>query len=113
MAIYPAKNDWENIKTLTGDESWGADNMRNYWKKIEKNEAPFPSDFTAHGYSGWLKTALTPISLIAQDFKLLSVVLGGAQAAGMKTDGLLTKVSQLQGGLLGGLLNKVRAAVPR
>ena len=109
MAIYPAKNDWEYIKGLTGDESWGADNMRNYWKKIEKNEAPVPSDITAHGYSGWLKTALTPIILIAQDFKLLSVVLGGAQASGMKTDGLLTMVNKLQGGLLGGLLNKVRA----
>lgn len=109
MAIYPAKNDWENIKTLTGDESWGADNMRNYWKKIEKNEAPFPSDISAHGYSGWLKTALTPIVLIAQDFKLLSVVLGGAEASGMKVGGLLTIVNKLQGGLLGGLLNKVRA----
>lgn len=84
--------------------------MRKYWTKIEKNEAPFPSDLTAHGYSGWLKTALTPIILIAQDFKLLSLVLGGAEAAGMKTNGLLTIVNKLQGGLLGGLLNKVRAA---
>lgn len=84
--------------------------MRKYWTKIEKNEAPYPSDFASHGYSGWLKTALTPIILIAQDFKLLSVVLGGAEAAGMKTNGLLTTINKLQGGLLGGLLNKVRAS---
>ncbi|OBR03086.1 Choline dehydrogenase [Colletotrichum higginsianum IMI 349063] len=109
LAIYPHKRDWNYIKELTGDESWDAENMRKYFTKIEKNQAPFPSDLLAHGYSGWLKTALTPLILIAQDLKLLSVILGGSAAAGIKVDGLLTKVNKLVTGLpvLGGLLDKV------
>ncbi|GKT82147.1 choline dehydrogenase [Colletotrichum tofieldiae] len=106
LAIYPHKRDWNYIKELTGDESWDAENMRKYFINIEKNQAPFPSDLLAHGYSGWLKTALTPLILIAQDIKLLSVILGGSAAAGIEVDGLLTKVNKLLTGLpvLGGLL---------
>ncbi|OHW97435.1 GMC oxidoreductase [Colletotrichum incanum] len=109
LAIYPHKRDWNYIKELTGDESWDAENMRKYFIKIEKNQAPFPSDLLAHGYSGWLKTALTPLTLIAQDLKLLSVILGGSVAAGIEVDGLLTKVNKLVTGLpvLGGLLKNL------
>ncbi|KAK1963592.1 choline dehydrogenase [Colletotrichum sublineola] len=109
LAIYPHKRDWNYIKEITGDESWDAENMRKYFTKLERNEAPFPSDLDAHGYSGWLKIALTPLTLIAQDLKLLTVVLGGAAAAGIEVDGLLTKVNRIVNGLpiLGGLITKL------
>ncbi|KAK2035850.1 choline dehydrogenase [Colletotrichum somersetense] len=109
LTIYPHQRDWNYIKEITGDESWDAENMRKYFIQIEKNEAPFPSDLFAHGYSGWLKTALTPLTLIAQDLKLLSVILGGSAAAGIEVDGLLSKVNRLITGLplLGGLLKNL------
>lgn len=112
ISILPTNGDWNHIKELTGDDSWGAEKMRGYYKKIEKNEQPFPLDADAHGYSGWLKTAVTPLSLIAQDFKILSVILGAAASAGVGLKGALAQVRKLTGWLAGGALNKVRYSWP-
>lgn len=108
ISILPTNGDWNRIKELTGDDSWDAEKMREYYKKIEKNEQPFPIDADAHGYSGWLKTAVTPLSLVAQDFKILSVVLGAAASAGVELKGPLALVRKLTGFLSGGILEKVR-----
>ncbi|KAI0966535.1 hypothetical protein F4678DRAFT_448934 [Xylaria arbuscula] len=88
ITMYPFDQDWDNIATLTGDNSWAAENMRQYFEKIEKNEY-LPSSIVGHGYNGWLTTSVTYLGLVLEDFKLLSLVLSGATAAGK---GLLTKL---------------------
>ncbi|KAK8059980.1 hypothetical protein PG996_009910 [Apiospora saccharicola] len=95
ISILPTNGDWNRIKELTGDDSWDAEKMRGYYKKIEKNEQPFLVDADAHGYSGWLKTAI------------LSVVLGAAASAGMELKGPLALVRKLNGLLTGGALEKL------
>src|SRR5271157_2128436 len=35
IMIYPHDADWDDIAALTGDSSWGADNMRRYFQRLE------------------------------------------------------------------------------
>ncbi|KAI0798770.1 hypothetical protein GGR55DRAFT_672091 [Xylaria sp. FL0064] len=87
ITMYPFDQDWDDIATLTGDDSWAAKNMRQYFEKIEKNEY-LPTSVIGHGYNGWLTTSVTYLGLVLEDFKFLNLVLSGATAAGK---GLLTK----------------------
>jgi hypothetical protein len=101
LAILPANDDWNYIKNLTGDSNWDSENMRDYYKKLENNEYVIPNDIGAHGYGGWLSTQLTPLILVAQDLKIISLVVAAASTIGIKTDDLLSKASNLLDGLLG------------
>lgn len=49
----PPDNDWEHIAELTGDDSWRAENMRKYFKRLEDNHY-LPEGTEGHGFSGWL-----------------------------------------------------------
>lgn len=51
--------------------------MRTYYEKLERNRY-LPSSIVGHGYDGWLGTALTDLSLVIKDQKLLSLILSGA-----------------------------------
>jgi len=94
VMIKATDKDWNDIAALTGDESWSADHMNGYFKKLEKNaylQALIGAD--DHGFDGWLPTRLTPTILIAQDLKVLSLLTAAATATGK--------------GLLDSLLNTV------
>jgi len=92
ISVYPFDNDWKYIQELTGDDSWEPSKMRNYFKKLERNEY-LPNSVIGHGFGGWLKTSLTSLSLVVEDQKLLSLIISAATAQGK--------------GLLGGLLHTV------
>jgi choline dehydrogenase-like flavoprotein len=103
--IYPYENDWENIATLTGNDSWSAANMRQYFERLERNRY-LPSSLAGHGFDGWLTTSLTDLRLVIEDQKLLSLILAGATAAGQTLLGkLVTTVTGLAGVLLRDLNN--------
>lgn len=98
VTILPQDNDWEYIAQITGDSSWGADNMRDYYKKLEKcHYLPGGLDSQSHGYDGWLETQTTPAILIAEDPKVLSLVLAAATTMGK---GLVDKILHTVTGLL-------------
>ncbi|KAH8805186.1 putative choline dehydrogenase [Xylogone sp. PMI_703] len=88
ITIYPHESDWNNIATLTGDSSWSDNNMRKYFEKLERNRY-LPSSIVGHGYNGWLGTALTDLSLVVEDQKLLSLIISAATAMGKGLLGLL------------------------
>ncbi|KAF5976009.1 choline dehydrogenase [Fusarium bulbicola] len=92
ITIAAHDSDWSYIASLTGDDSWNPDNMRSYFKKLEKNMY-LPSSIIGHGFSGWLGTSLTSLSLVVEDQKLLSLIISAASAMGQ--------------GLLGFVLNTV------
>ncbi|KAI1753920.1 hypothetical protein F4782DRAFT_494400 [Xylaria castorea] len=92
ITMYPFDQDWDNIATLTGDNSWAAKNMRQYFEKIENNKY-LPTSVIGHGYNGWLTTSVTYLGLVLEDGKFLNLVLSGATAAGK--------------GLLAGLISTV------
>ncbi|KXG52197.1 Glucose-methanol-choline oxidoreductase [Penicillium griseofulvum] len=90
IAVYPHQSDFEYIQTLTGDNSWTPDNMRNYFTKLEKNgyNLPIGGD-KGHGHDGWLSTETAPLSIVLEDPQLLSMLAGGAFALGNSTDHLM------------------------
>lgn len=93
IMIKATDKDWNDIAAVTGDESWSAENMDGYYKKLEKNRYLPGLLSPGHGWDGWLPTRLTPTILIAQDLKVLSLLVAAATATGK--------------GLIGSLLNTV------
>lgn len=81
ITMYPHDSDWSYIETLTGDSSWAPANMRTYFEKLERNFY-LPSSIVGHGYTGWLGTALTSLSLVVEDQKLLSLIIAAGSAFG-------------------------------
>ncbi|KAK7042143.1 choline dehydrogenase [Favolaschia claudopus] len=60
--------DYDNIATMFNDPSWKSANMRKYYKKIERNLYLDSSDASAnvdHGFTGWLKTSVNPVEILA------------------------------------------------
>jgi choline dehydrogenase len=67
--MYPHDADWDGIAELTGDPSWGAQNMRRYFQRIDNcRYRPFwrllarltgnRLNPTGHGWTGWLHSGL-------------------------------------------------------
>ncbi|KAH9906369.1 hypothetical protein F4778DRAFT_644640 [Xylariomycetidae sp. FL2044] len=98
IAVYPHQSDFEYMATLTGDSSWGPDSMREYFKKMEKNQY-LSLDITGHGYDGWLATETAPLSIVTGDVQLLSLLTGGAWALGNLTGGLIDLTTLIAGDL--------------
>ncbi|KAL2842799.1 hypothetical protein BJX68DRAFT_278171 [Aspergillus pseudodeflectus] len=95
IAIYPYERDWDELAELTGNDTWAASNMRNYFKRLEDNRYA-PSDIVSHGFGGWLQTSLTQLTLVVEDLKLLSLVIAAGTAMGQNLVGkLLNSVTGL------------------
>ncbi|KAI9927557.1 hypothetical protein ASPWEDRAFT_176039 [Aspergillus wentii DTO 134E9] len=96
IAVYPHQSDFEYIATLTGDNSWAPDNMRDYFVRMEKNGYLLPG-MKGHGYDGWFSTETAPLSIVLEDPQLLSMLTGGAFALGNLTDNLMNFGTLLAG----------------
>ncbi|KAF2260094.1 glucose dehydrogenase [Lojkania enalia] len=95
ITVYPHRSDWDGIASLTDDASWAADKMRKYFVKLERSRY-LPSGIIGHGFSGWLTTMVTDLTLVVQDFKLLSLVIAAGTAMGKNILlGLITTVTGL------------------
>lgn len=84
VAMYPHASDWNIIAETTGDHSWDAANMRQYWEKLESNQY-IPEGTPAasgHGYKGWLNVSLPDINLVPEDPKWISLTEGAASVLG-------------------------------
>ncbi|KAH7627833.1 hypothetical protein B0T09DRAFT_367357 [Sordaria sp. MPI-SDFR-AT-0083] len=66
VASLPEDDDWNRIVNLTGDASWEAGKMREYLKKIERNEYADKGD-ASHGHDGWLAISNTDPSWAKND----------------------------------------------
>lgn len=58
ITVYPSNSDWDRIAEITGDASWGADRMRDYYQRLERCRYLPPEELpgTRHGIDGWLTT---------------------------------------------------------
>jgi choline dehydrogenase len=105
ITVKPFNSDWETIQRITGDNSWAPSNMQKYFTRLEKSRY-LPSSIVGHGFSGWLETSVTDLTLIVQDLKVISLVLAAASAMGNTLlGGLLTTVTGLGQVLLRDLNN--------
>jgi choline dehydrogenase len=96
IAVYPHKSDFENVASITGDESWSAKNMRKYFVKSENNHHVLPLT-EGHGYDGWLDTSYAPIDIVTSDPQLLSVIGGAAVALEEKTNVVVNLATLIAG----------------
>lgn len=86
ITVLPSDSDWDYIAGVTGDASWAAGNMRKYFERLEACRY-LPNSVTGHGFGGWLQTRLTPLILVLEDLKLLSLVIAAATATGQDLAG--------------------------
>jgi len=66
VCSLPQDEDWNLIVNLTGDASWEAHKMRQYYQRIERNDYLVAGN-SAHGYNGWLKTSAGDTSWAKND----------------------------------------------
>lgn len=81
IMVHPWESDFDNIAQITGNSSWSAQTMRQYFVRLERNQY-LPSSVVGHGYSGWLHITTTALVLVAEDLKLASLVVAAATAMG-------------------------------
>ncbi|KAI2626937.1 choline dehydrogenase [Hypomontagnella submonticulosa] len=96
LPIVPTENDWNNIKDLTGDQNWDAAHMRDYFKKLEKNEYLTPEEDTtkAHGFNGWFPITVEPLQIFAEDLNMVSIILSAASAMGIQTQDTMNYITK-------------------
>jgi choline dehydrogenase-like flavoprotein len=89
ILVYPHNADWDGIARLTGDTSWNAENMRQYFMRLENCHyrplervlaaaGPNPS---RHGWHGWLQSEIAIPKAAVRDFGLVQVLLDSAHEA--------------------------------
>jgi choline dehydrogenase len=83
--------------------------MRKYFERLE-NCTYLTNSVVGHGFSGWLTTSLTDLTLVVEDSKLLSIVLNAIMAMGQ--GGLLTGLIDTVVGLAGALITDLNADTP-
>jgi choline dehydrogenase len=108
ITIYPHESDWDNIASITGDSSWKAAKMREYFKRLERCRY-LPNSIVGHGFDGWYETSVTELSLAVEDQKLLSLIIAAGTAMGQ---GLLGKLLNTVTGLAEVLLRDINAYTP-
>ncbi len=82
VAVYPHRDDFQYVATLTGDSSWTPDNMRKYFVKMENKMYLQGPLSPGHGHNGWLSIVLTPVTLALKDLQLLSMIQGPLSGPG-------------------------------
>ena len=102
ITVYPHAEDWDGIAALTGDQSWGAGNMRAYFERLEDcgywprpwkrpanpalaglvTHLPLVSERfkneARHGFGGWLGTSLADPVLAVVDDEIRGILLDAA-----------------------------------
>ncbi|KAK1758872.1 hypothetical protein QBC47DRAFT_293866 [Echria macrotheca] len=96
VAVYPFRSDFSYLAALTGDASWGPDNMRKYFARLERKQylTGLP---TGHGFKGWMASETAPLTIPLRDPQLLSLITGGAAALGNLTDQIINVATLLAG----------------
>lgn len=80
IVIYPHNSDWDHIAAITGDASWGSDNMRRYFERLERCEYVSTTNIASrHGFEGWLPTTVADRNLMEGDASLRSLVKAAAR----------------------------------
>ncbi|KAK4948998.1 hypothetical protein LTR10_012371 [Elasticomyces elasticus] len=80
-AALPSARDWDVIADITGDETWRAQNMRQYFEKLEKNHY-LPPGTPEHGFDGFLDVSLNNPAALRSQPNVMTVLQAAANASG-------------------------------
>ena len=94
ITVYPQNSDWDHLQALTGDVSWSAESMRQYfqrlehcdylsgWKRVKEAVSGLltgkGTNPGRHGFDGWLHTQTADPTLVLKDTELLRIVIFSA-----------------------------------
>lgn len=81
VETYPSDSDWNYIASLTGDDSWRAGNMRQYFERFERcryADASAVGNPSRHGFRGWQPTEIADPRPLQDHPKVLRIVLSAA-----------------------------------
>ncbi len=89
ILVYPHNADWDGIAQLTGDPSWNAEHMREYFARLENCHyrplervlARFDDNPSRHGWNGWLNVETAIPEAALADGGLIQVLLHSAAEA--------------------------------
>ncbi|KND88801.1 Oxygen-dependent choline dehydrogenase [Tolypocladium ophioglossoides CBS 100239] len=81
VTVYPSEFDWDNIANITTDASWGHDQMRRYFEKLERNLVVAPRA-PGHGFSGYQPIGVGGKENFEKDPQIVAVAQGSAAAFG-------------------------------
>jgi choline dehydrogenase len=105
ITVYPQNSDWDRIAHITGDASWGSQNMRKYFERLERCQYIDPprayprnrllasivqwipglsklfGNPGRHGFYGWLATNVASPGMVIRDGQLLRVIKAAAKGA--------------------------------
>lgn len=99
ITVYPHESDWTNIATITADDSWAPSEMRKYFQRLERARY-LSNGMLGHGFSGWLETSVTDLTMVLQDLKIVSLVIAAGTAMGKSIGKVISTVTELAGILL-------------
>ncbi len=91
VMLYPSNSDFNVIAETTGDRSWAANNMRQYFERLEDCRYVIQAG-SLHGTNGWQPTEMEASSLYSADPQLLDIMQQTVPALGRPGD--LTRLSQ-------------------
>jgi choline dehydrogenase-like flavoprotein len=83
ITLYPHNADWDGIAALTGDPSWRASNMRQYFERLENCRhrpvhrllAKLGINLTRHGWNGWLHTEkVVPRAMLRDELLIVTII---------------------------------------
>lgn len=88
ITLRPHDYDWEEIRRITKEDSWGAENMKQYFKRFER--CGYAPEDKVHGKNGWLATTLPKTAeLVLSSFgqaTIASVLSAAARLTGEMTE---------------------------
>ncbi|KAL9946377.1 hypothetical protein D7B24_003320 [Verticillium nonalfalfae] len=87
LTVQPANSDWDYIKDLTGDDSWGAAHMGDLFIKLERNQY-LPRGTPGHGFDGYLETILGNGTVFLSSPQATAVLKAMAAEAGQDPEDL-------------------------
>jgi choline dehydrogenase-like flavoprotein len=87
VMLYPNNSDWDFIANATADSSWSAENMRNYFVRLEQCRyiAPPPFGFQdpqRHGFDGWQPTEMTDPKLYTSEPNIKAMIQAAVNVVG-------------------------------
>jgi choline dehydrogenase len=75
---YPHDSDFDAIASMTGDASWAADKMRDYYVRIESCQYCEPSQ-PGHGFAGYIGTSMVEESAYSIFPSLADIAYAGTE----------------------------------
>jgi choline dehydrogenase len=89
ILVLPHDSDWNQLADLTGDRSWRAEHMREYFERIEHCDyrprdrvlAKLGRNPSRHGFDGWLHTERAVPRAALRDRDLREAIVDSARSA--------------------------------